>query len=622
MLTENILFLRDRFPHIRNFYMANEDKININHLETMDSKSGQKTIRYKINNEKALMVHSLYDPIREAERVILSHENKIDENTHVFFYGIGLGYHIEVFTKLFPNNSYSLYEPSVDLFYVMANHRPLNKIGTRNIYNLYLDMPTSKLGEYLAEFTNSNKQIHIITLPGYENIFSDKVSQFKKDVKQAILNRRSALHTNKNFQKRWVENSLINFSEVLNTPNIVRDINSTVFKDKPALIVSAGPSLAEDMEFIRYIKENDLAYIFSVGSAINSLISYNILPDAVCTYDPGEINYKVFEKMIDKEVNHVPMVFGTSVGYETLKKYMGPKLHFTTTQDRTSYYFLGEQLDKDKDYIIDSPSIAVMTFQLLNKVGSNPIIFAGQNLGYLYDRIYSEGINYDHVSSVVDSEKLKKSINTKDVYGKEIKTSMSFNNMRESIENVARLYPEKEFINTTKGGAAIEGVAFQPIEDVINRLLTEPTINKPRFWWSAKNTYDKTELSKKYKELERSIEQFKTTISSLENIISSINDYLKIRNKSMVGDLLKQFDLLYNQLNQNVYYRNFLSFYIRVDVQYVANEIKRLNEETDLFNVGIELVRFFPSFISQCKQGNLDLRQVIEESIKRVSNNS
>jgi len=38
-----------------------------------------------------------------------------------------------------------------------------------------------------------------------------------------------------------------------------------MFKDKPAILVSAGPSLDYEIENLRYIKENGLAYISQSG---------------------------------------------------------------------------------------------------------------------------------------------------------------------------------------------------------------------------------------------------------------------------------------------------------------------------------------------------------------------
>ena len=364
MLIDNILFLRNRFPEVRKFFSEYEAELQQASYNAVDSKSGAKTIQYEQpNSERAVIIHSLYDPVKEGERIIASNKEKIHEKTHVFFYGVGMGYHIEKFIETYPDLTYSVYEPIPEVFLRLSENRDLNKIINQNMQHLYVDRHNGEELAYLEEFNTSNQNIHLIVLPSYKNIINDKYETFHKNIKETILNRRSNLHTDAAFQKRWVENSIINFKTVLDTPNMLRDIDRTQFEGKPALIVSAGPSLAEDIEHIRYIKENNLAYIFSVGSAINSLIEYDVLPDAVFTYDPGEKNHLVFEKMINEGIKSIPMVFGSSVGYKTIVNYDGPKVHFITSQDRTSLHFLKDQLNLEQDLIMDSPSIAVMTFR-------------------------------------------------------------------------------------------------------------------------------------------------------------------------------------------------------------------------------------------------------------------
>ncbi|MGP4105629.1 motility associated factor glycosyltransferase family protein [Virgibacillus sp. L01] len=613
MLIDNTLFLREKYPAIRNYFLEREDDIELNALEILQSKSGSETIRYQVG-DKQLMVHSMYDPMREAERIITSHQDKINSNTHVFFYGIGMGYHIEKFKELYPNNTYSVYEPVPEIFLAMSEKRLLNRIITKETKHFYIDLPESESDDFLQDFSSGNRNTQIIFLPSYENIVRDKVEQFNQKVKKVVRNRHTNLRTDTKFQKLWVKNSLINFSEVLNTPNMLRDIDQSQFDGKPAMIVSAGPSLAEDIEYIRYIKENNLAYLFAVGSAINSLIEYDVLPDVVCTYDPKETNYKIFKKMYDNKMDNVPMLFGSSVGYETLTKYQGPKVHFVTTQDKTSTYFLGKQLDLKQDLISDSPSIAVMTFQVLNKLGADPIIFAGQNLGYLNNQLYSKGIEYEHRRTTVDKKQLENAIKTKDVYGNEIKTNLSFNNMRENIEQYAALYKDTTLINTTKGGAAIKGVTFKRIEDILETTLILP-IQKDE-WWNKSNSYDIGKLTDQQEDLNQSIIKFDDLISRFEDLLKSILKYTKLKNKSMLESLFRQLDKLYVQLNQNIYYSNFLSFYIRAHVEYLKNEMSRLKSLKDSLTKGTEIYYAFTSFINQCKQANAELKQIINNSIQ------
>ena len=99
MLIDNILFLRERFPVIRNYFSEHQDDLDLNLLEVLESKAGEETIRYQTSDNKQFMVHSMYDPISEAERIIASHQDKINDDTHVFFYGIGMGYHCLLYTS-------------------------------------------------------------------------------------------------------------------------------------------------------------------------------------------------------------------------------------------------------------------------------------------------------------------------------------------------------------------------------------------------------------------------------------------------------------------------------------------------------------------------------------------
>lgn len=613
MLIDNIHLLRKRYPLVRKYFVENEMNLSLAQYEIVDSREGSKTIRFHSKDGKKLLIHSFYNPLQEAERLINSYKDKVKENAHVFFYGIGMGYHVEKFIEMYPNHTYSLYEPIPEVFYHLANHRDLSKLFTEKMRNFYIDEHNQETLTYLEEFTTSNQNILFIVLPSYKNIFPEKLKKFNQNIKDKIVNYRSEIHTDQMFQKLWVINSLMNFETVLNTPNMLRDIDRTIFEGKPAIIVSAGPSLAKDMEHIRYIKENNLAYIFSVGSAINSLVEFDIFPDAVCTYDPGLRNYKVFEKMVERKIEHIPMIFGSSVGFDTIKKYKGPKVHFITSQDRASLYFLEEQLNLLEDIVFDSPSIAVMTFQILLKLGANPIIFAGQNLGYLNGTLYSEGIEYDFVKTKLDKEMLEKLPTTEDVYGNEIKTSMTFNSMRRSLEGYAKLYPDRKLINTTKGGAKIEGIPFQPIEEVIEQVLIDP-IEKIE-WWKANNSYEKVNFIKKIKKLTISVKEFVDYLDSFEPLMKSIFSHAKFRNESKVLSELTKFDKLYNKFLENEYYQNFLSFYIRTDVKFLDNEIKRLNAETSVLNKGESLVPIFTQFIKTCRKEHEELSKLIFEHI-------
>src|SRR5690606_20679404 len=133
-----------------------------------------------------------------------------------------------------------------------------------------------------------------------------------------------------------------------------------------------------------------------------TLIHHDIYPDAATTYDPSARNQIVFEKVKEKDIADIPMIFGSSVGYETLIDYPGKKYHMITSQDTVSNYYLKNK-NEDSIYIVqDAPSIAVVTVQLLYELGFNPIILVGQNLAYKGKKRHSEGVHYS--KDVTDDE--------------------------------------------------------------------------------------------------------------------------------------------------------------------------------------------------------------------------
>ena len=563
-----------------------EDRIM---LEVLNAKDDNKTVKIGDHN-KSLFVHSTYSPTKEAGQFIKRETSKsFDEDTHVVFFGLGFGYHIQQFNKE-NKNSYTVIEPSMNMLNLLIDHVELDKIFLNKPTHVFVGNKNN-LSSIAGSITKHNsKKIKVIVLPAYQQIYAEEIKELYGLFKKALTSKRTAVQTNYRFQLNWVENSIKNHQYVLKTPNIIKHIDVSHLKDKPVVIVSAGPSLSEDIELIRYIKDNSLAYVFSVGSAINALISHDILPDAAFSYDPGDKNHLVFENLIENNLDDIPLVFGSSVGYKLLDIYNGPKLHFVTTQDQTSKYLLGDEISNN-ELIIDSPSIAVMTFQIVNKLGMGPIVFAGQNLGYLNERRYADGINYSFIDSNVGQQELSNSLLVKDVYGNMIETNPSFNNMRQSLEYYASIY-KKEYINTTRGGADIEGIPFQPLEDVVKEKLSlKVSKNK---WWYACDAYTKEYHEMRYKELMNELDSFKTIMDEINKINQSIRSETNL--KTLEQRFLK-LDKYRKTLDKNHFYLEFVIPAIRIEHELMIDKLKKLAKVKDKLERATMVNEMYDSYI-------------------------
>ncbi|SFO86779.1 Uncharacterized conserved protein [Halolactibacillus alkaliphilus] len=604
MKTSNSRYLQSYFPEVRTLLTNSNKETMI--VEVLETRNNQDTLKVKLD-DRELFIHSSYNPEREAQQILKKELTEdFNSDSHVVFFGLGLGYHVSQFTKQYQQNSYSIIEPSLEIFNVTSDLIQLEDVFNKNVVHLFVGEMYSITQMVNQIYKESTTKIEIVILPTYKQLFSKLLSEFLSESKNKIRQHRSMLATNYRFQFNWIENSIKNHKRVINTPNILDDDFKRIFKDKPVMIVSAGPSLSDDIESLRYIKENCLGYIFSVGSAINTLVEYNILPDAVFSFDPGEKNHLVFEKMINNNMDSIPLVFGSSVGYQLLDNYRGPKYHFITSQDYTSRLLLGDQVNVD-ELILDSPSIAVMTFQIVNKLGMSPVIFAGQNLGYLYNRRYAKGVEYNFIDSELTEQEVSRAEDVKDVYGNNIKTTMSFNMMRKSLELFAEHF-KGEYYNTTKGGADIKGIPFKTIEKIIKEHLRK-SIDK-KTWPSNLASYDLSKQEEKKKELLLSYESYIEGKSRLEYTFD------KIKNETGKKKLEKLFTKIDDELTRfekNDFFKQFIVQVIRVEHDLLIQKINKTAKKEDTLDKKKDIVQMFKHYLDILQKASNKLVEVAKK---------
>lgn len=589
ILVDNINILKKTYPNSWDNIKLAEVSLNKNLVQLEDSNRGYKTL-YVEDNGKKTYIHSKYNPIREAESIIEEYKD-IKENSTVIFYGTGLGYHIDAFLNKHSNIDYYIYEPIPELLYQYLSNREIQSLPNKNLKNIILGNRKEVTISFLNNIVGKAKEdLTIIQLPIHKQIFNKEYSEFINLFKTIIKDKRNSVHTNYAFQERWVLNSMINFKEVLLTPNILLN-NKDDFKGKTAILVSAGPSLDDEIENLRYIKDNGLAYIFSVGSAINTLLDKNILPDAMCTYDPKIENQQVFKKINEKNISTVPMVFGSSAGFETLQQYKGPKFHMITSQDTISKYYL-KVYNNEIEMVNDAPSIAIVTLEMLYKLKFSTIILVGQNLAYRKNKQYSEGIDY-HENHIEDLEH-KNVTEIEDVYGNQVYTNDGFNRMRRQMETYINIFQDIRVINTTKDGAKINGSVFIPLDIVIKEELKNNIVDKTIFNKLNLPDYDKAYLKKKNLKIKKEYEKIDKLLLDINNILINIKEYKINKNYKQIESMYNKIDIVLDKIEQNDFYKIFIQPTNRVYFDFLYKQINIIAEEkSKLFKVEKVLELFY-----------------------------
>lgn len=630
MLADNIIYLKKNHPVLYEILNRREENQREPKVSLEDTKNNQKTLRIE-KDDKKLYIHSKYDPEKEAELVIdkLVEREKITPDTHVIFYGIGLGYHLDAFFKRFPQVEFSIYEPSIEILNQYLDQRSLKSLPIKQLIVLQCECDNNGMSAFFKTLiTGAIKQSIICELPPYKKIFEKEYNGFLYQFREFIKSMRSSIQTNYAFKKRWILNSVFNFKEVLTTPNILME-NMGVFKGKNAILVSAGPSLDYEIGNLKIIKENKSAMIFSVGSAINTLVQHDIIPDVVCTYDPSKENQLVFKKIHEMNIDSIPMIFGSSVGFETLEEYRGPKYHSITSQDAVSHYFLKAKSNQKLMTVSDAPTIAAVTLELLDKLGFEKVILVGQNLAYLNNKYYANGIDHRqtienekekgiHYQDIGDIDEVSGTEMVIDVYGNMVQTNDGFIAMKKTLELYIKIF-NMSVINTSKGGAQIEGTEFIPMEEVIRDVLKLGSYKGNEFLSiQQSDLYDLKFIEEQLFKMTKAYEIYQGLLSTMKQQVNKIEELVLNKNTKQAILMYRKLEQTILALESNDFAKMFALPMNRVEHELLARNVHRIKTEKNELKKVAALVDNGNTFVNLLLNDSLlnqQLMNILSEKI-------
>lgn len=574
------------------------------------AKTGVLTL--KVNDQgKMKYVHSKYDPLKEVDRIL----KQVSEDLNsVLFFGVGLGYHIEDFIKNNPSTRIILYEPDEEVFISFLKRVQLKQWKKDSVLAIGIGEDINSVVHMLHRVLPSvNYQIQVVTIPLYESLYASQYQSLTKFIVDTLKSNKSSLVTDLSFQTRWITNAIKNAPTVLRTPNMLSDVDLNAFKDKPAIIVAAGPSLNREIENLRKIKEEGRAYLFSVGSAINTLIANDVVPDAVCTYDPQGHNERVIKVVREQNISGVPLIFGSSVGFETLIDYPNDMYHMVTSQDTIIPYLTNQSIHT----VQDAPSIAVVTYQLLFDLGCSPIVLVGQNLAYVDDEHYAKGIDYGN-GTKARAEVLNTAINIKNVHGELVKTNEGFNQMRQQLEFYITSGKRKTY-NTTVGGAEIKGATFEYLENLLEKDLSQVGVVSD---WSVKNNnYNQAQIKKQLKHLTEQVSLNKKNIVEAFQVLKQVNDDYYLRKYHIIENSYGRLDEAISDIQSNDFYIHFVERMIRVQFEQLRQLIENVRYETNQQKKGAIIIPAFNKYLVTIQEYShyaeelfIEMKMKIEES--------
>ncbi len=214
------------------------------------------------------------------------------------------------------------------------------------------------------------------------------------------------------------------------------------FKNIPAIICGAGPSLDKQIPLLKELKNK--ALIFGGGSSLNVLSHHGVPFHFAASFDPDP----PYNRFLDQSGFEVPFFYQGRVSQKLLSLVHAPLLWVPDNEIYPLESFLYEKLGV-KSFSFDAGwTVGNFMTALASLLGCDPIIFVGMD----YSGTYSSGVlAKDEASSAI----IKKDF---------ILASLWTSSL---AKNTSATY-----INATEGGIGFEGIVSLPFKEAVSKHLT------------------------------------------------------------------------------------------------------------------------------------------------------
>lgn len=157
---------------------------------------------------------------------------------------------------------------------------------------------------------------------------------------------------------------------------------------RPAVVVSAGPSLRRNMDLLARPGVRDRVVIVAVQTVLKQLLEAGIQPHFVTALDYHEISRRFYEGLTAGDVAGVTLVAEPKANPAILESYPGA---IRCVHDATLSTVLGAGFVHDGRPLEPGATVAHMGYALARHMGCDPVILIGQDLGFTDGQYYAPG---------------------------------------------------------------------------------------------------------------------------------------------------------------------------------------------------------------------------------------
>jgi len=492
----------------------------------------------------------------------------------------------------------------------------LEALVTRtNLVDLVVGSDKSKREEMIYRFMKLAKgKATVQALPVYERLNIRQMLQFCEDAKTAIMAYTSSVSSYGRSGMQWLRNRVFNLPAILNTPSIKNFKGKLA--GKTAVIVGAGPSLEADIHHLRELKKH--ALIIAAGTTIQSLMHFGIVPHLVVSIDGAEENIKAFDHPV---IRDIPLLFAPMAQYKVIDAHDARKvIHFYLNQDLTTQYLMG--LNEDDPVFDIIPTVSGNAIQAAIYMGCTEIVLVGQDLSYPDDRMYAAGAN--HISDEGKQKTLQNAkISVENVSGGVNRTTHGMYVTLRSIEELLGEYPDVTFTNTARYGARIEHTQWEPLENVLERLLGQevPEDMIDQLLGENRSLYEEERRQKAAARLSALSDQVGELEQQLDHIAGKLGQLLelsKARSDKCIR-YMQDIEIEWGRITEGIPFITLMSTAVMNQIRLFDRDRPELEKETNVERKAELFVEILGPLIQAMQACIPDLKEMIGLAIERAN---
>ncbi len=356
-------------------------------IEFIETDEDAKSARLLGDGDSGRLLASARRPVTEARR--LAEGVDVESSAGLAVLGFGLGLHVrEVAARLGKTGIILCFEPDVALLRaVLENVDHSEWIQTTNLVLLTDAQDRPAMSEAMSGLEGVVALgFGIVAHPPSKARLGDANDTFCQNLTRVLSAVRTSVVTTLVQGETTLRNLLMNADHYAGNTGIAGLKDSQ--PGKPAIVVSAGPSLERAMDTLAQPGLRDRVVIIAVQTVLKPLLARGIRPHYVTALDHHEISRRFYEGLTSEDVEGVTLIAEPKANPAILDAFPGL---VRTPGDDLLDEALGAALARDMGRTEAGATVAHLAHYFARYLGCDPVILVGQDLAFTDGQYYSAG---------------------------------------------------------------------------------------------------------------------------------------------------------------------------------------------------------------------------------------